>query len=148
MLVFVQIFLGALVAKTNAGLTLNTWPLMDGNFIPPVASLFAMNPWWKNLFENVLTVQFDHRMIAYALIVLAAWHAFDTERNVRQAARGASILFALMTAQAMLGVLALLWAASLSLALLHQLGAIAVLAVATVHGQRLNSSQRGAMGKS
>jgi cytochrome c oxidase assembly protein subunit 15 len=130
-LVFVQIFLGALVAKTNAGLAFNTWPLMDGNFIPPFSSLFAMNPWWKNLFENVLTVQFDHRMIAYALFALAAFHAFDTERNARSVALGASILFALVTAQAMLGVLTLLWGAPLSLALLHQFGAIAVLAVAT-----------------
>jgi cytochrome c oxidase assembly protein subunit 15 len=147
-LVFVQIFLGALVAKTNAGLTFNTWPLMDGNFIPPAASLFAMNPLWKNLFENVLTVQFDHRMVAYALFALAAWHAFDTERNARAAALGALILFVLVTAQAMLGVLTLLRAAPFSLALLHQLGAIAVLVAATVHAQRLNSAQRGAIGKS
>jgi len=132
-LVFVQIFLGALVAKTNAGLTFNTWPLIDGNFIPPAASLLAMNPWWKNLFENVLTVQFDHRMTAYALFALAAWHAFDTERNTRPAALGASILFALVSAQAMLGVLTLLWVAPLPLALLHQLGAIAVLVAATRH---------------
>jgi heme a synthase len=132
-LVFVQIFLGALVAKTDAGLTFNTWPLMDGNFVPPMASLFAMSPWWKNLFENVLTVQFDHRMIAYALFALAAFHAFDTERNARGLAFGASILFALVTAQAMLGVLTLLWAAPLALALLHQAGAIAVLVTAARH---------------
>jgi cytochrome c oxidase assembly protein subunit 15 len=132
-LVFMQIFLGALVAKTNAGLTFNTWPLIDGNFIPPVASLLAMNPWWKNLFENVLTVQFDHRMTAYALFALAAWHAFNTERNTRPSPLGASILFALVTAQVMLGVLTLLWAAPLPLALLHQLGAIAVLVAATRH---------------
>jgi heme a synthase len=132
-LVFVQIFLGALVAKTNAGLTLNTWPLIDGNFIPPVTSLFAMNPWWKNLFENVMTVQFDHRMVAYALFALAAFHAFDTERYARAAALGALIVFALVTAQAMLGVLTLLWAAPFALALLHQLGAIGVLVAATRH---------------
>ncbi|HXM31960.1 MAG TPA: COX15/CtaA family protein [Xanthobacteraceae bacterium] len=148
MLVFVQIFLGALVAKTNAGLTFNTWPLIDGNFIPPLTSLFAMNPSWKNLFENVLTVQFDHRMIAYALFVLAAWHAFDAERNVRPAALGASMLFALVTAQAMLGVLTLLWAVPFVLALAHQFGAVAVLVAASVHGQRLSSAQRGATGKS
>jgi heme a synthase len=147
-LVFVQIFLGALVAKTNAGLTFNTWPLLDGNFIPPMASLFAMNPWWKNLFENVLTVQFDHRMIAYVLFALVAFHAFDSERSERGLALGASILFALVTAQAMLGVLTLLWAAPLALALLHQVGAIAVLVAASVHVQRLNSAQRGATGKS
>jgi cytochrome c oxidase assembly protein subunit 15 len=57
-LVFVQIALGALVAKTGAGLTFNTWPLMDGRFIPPVEALFAMQPPWKNFFENVLTIQF------------------------------------------------------------------------------------------
>ena len=132
-LVFAQIFLGALMAKTNAGLTFNTWPLIDGNFIPPMASLFAMNPWWKNLLENVLTVQFDHRMIAYALLAFAAFHAFDSERNARSLAFGASILFALVTAQAMLGVLTLLWGAPFALALLHQAGAIAVLVAAARH---------------
>jgi cytochrome c oxidase assembly protein subunit 15 len=147
-LVLVQIFLGALVAKTNAGLSFNTWPLVDGNFIPPMASLLAMSPWWKNLFENVLTVQFDHRMAAYALFALAAFHAFDTERNARPAALGASILFALVTAQAMLGVLTLLRAAPFTLALLHQFGAIAVLVAATAHTQRVYSARRGATGKS
>jgi cytochrome c oxidase assembly protein subunit 15 len=132
-LVFAQIFLGALVAKTNAGLTFNTWPLIDGNFFPPMASLLAMSPWWKNLFENVLTVQFNHRMIAYALFALAAFHAFDTERNARALTFGASVLFALVTAQAMLGVLTLLWAAPLPLALLHQAGAITVLVAAARH---------------
>jgi cytochrome c oxidase assembly protein subunit 15 len=147
-LVFVQIFLGALVEKTNAGFTFNTWPLMDGNFIPTAASLFAINTWWKNMFENVMTVQFDHRMAAYTLFALAAWHAFDTERNARGRALGASIIFALVTAQTMLGVLTLLKAAPFALALLHQLGAIAVLVAATVHWQRLSTAQRGVMGKS
>jgi len=134
LLTFVQIFLGALVAKTNAGLTLNTWPLMDGDFIPPFASLFTMNPWWKNLFENVMTVQFDHRMAAYALFAVAGWHAFDAGKHARPSgALHASILFAVVTAQVMLGVLTLLWAAPLALALLHQLGAIVVLLAATRH---------------
>jgi cytochrome c oxidase assembly protein subunit 15 len=147
-LVLAEIFLGALVAKTNAGLSFNTWPLVDGNFIPPMASLLAMSPWWKNLFENVLTVQFDHRMAAYALFALAAFHAFDTERNARPAALGASILFALVTAQVMLGVLTLLRAAPFTLALLHQFGAIAVLVAATAHTQRVYSARGGATGKS
>ncbi len=86
----------------------------------------------ENLFENVLTVQFDHRMIAYALFALAAFHAFDTERNARGLAFGASILFALVTTQTMLGVLALLWSAP-SLALLHQVGAIVVLVAGVRH---------------
>ena len=147
-LVFVQVFLGALVAKTNAGLTFNTWPLIDGNLIPPPASLFAMSPWWKNFFENVLTVQFDHRMAAYALFALAAFHAFDARGSARSQAFVASVLFVLVTAQAVLGVLTLLQMAPLGLALAHQLGAILVLVAATVHWQRINSAQRGVIGKS
>jgi len=142
-LAIVQIFLGALVAKTNAGLAFNTWPLMDGGFFPPLAALFAVDPWWTNPFENVMTVQFDHRMAAYALFALAGFHAFDTERHAPVAALGASILFALTTAQTMLGVLTLLWASPFTLALLHQLGAIAMLAAATVQWQRVGSAQRG-----
>jgi len=142
-LVFVQIFLGGIVAKANAGLSYNTWPLIDGNFMPPASALFAMNPWWKNPFENVLTIQFDHRMVAYTLFALAAWHAFDAERSARRYALGASILFALVTAQTMLGVLTLLKAAPLALALLHQFGAIAVVVAATVHWQRTGAAAPG-----
>lgn len=132
-LVFVQIFLGAVVAKTNAGLTFNTWPLMDGSFIPPIKQLFAMSPWWKNLFENVMTVQFDHRMAAYAIFALAAWHAFDVRGEGRMTRFGARHLFGLVAAQAVLGIVTLLWVAPFTLALLHQLGAIIVLAAATRH---------------
>lgn len=130
-LVFVQIFLGAVVAKTNAGLTFNTWPLMDGRFIPPTASLLTLSPWWKNAFENVMTVQFDHRMVAYAIFAAAAWHAFDARRAA--AASRASLLFLLVAAQVVLGIVTLLWVAPFTLALLHQLGAIVVLAAATRH---------------
>jgi heme a synthase len=136
-LTFVQFFFGALVAKTNAGLAFNTWPLMDGYFVPPPASLFAMNPLWKNLFENVMTVQFDHRMIAYVLLAVAGWHAFDVGNHARPStALRAAILFAIATAQLMLGVLTLLWAAPLMLALMHQIGAIILLFAATRHVTR------------
>jgi cytochrome c oxidase assembly protein subunit 15 len=149
LLTFVQFFLGALVAKTGAGLTFNTWPLIDGEFIPSAADLFAIAPWWTNFFENVLTVQFDHRIVAYALFVLAALHVFDALRTgpVR-AARGAAVVFALTTVQAMLGVVALVHGVPLSLALAHQVGAIAVLVAATVYAERLGLGYRGAMGKS
>lgn len=130
-LVFVQIFLGAIVAKTNAGLTFNTWPLMDGRFIPPAEALLTLSPWWKNVFENVMTVQFDHRMMAYAIFAVAAWHAFDARRST--AASLASLLFLLVAGQVVLGIVTLLWVAPFTLALLHQLGAIVVLAAAARH---------------
>ena len=141
-LTFVQIFLGALVAKTGAGLTFNTWPLIDGELIPSASDLFAIVPWWKNLFENVLTVQFDHRMAAYLLFVLAALHVFDALRSGPVwAARGAAVVFALVTMQAMLGVVTLVHGAPLVLALAHQVGAIALLVAATAHAGRLGLSR-------
>jgi cytochrome c oxidase assembly protein subunit 15 len=139
-LTLVQIFLGALVAKTGAGLTFNTWPLIDGALVPPAEDLWALVPWWQNLFENTLTVQFDHRMVAYALFLLAGLHALDALRSGPvQAALRAAIVFALVTLQAMLGVVTLIYWSPLSLALAHQAGAIAVLAVAVTHMTRLDA---------
>ena len=70
-LTFVQLYLGALVAGLRAGQVYNTWPEIDGALIPSAARLFFEAPWWRNLFDNTLTVQFEHRMTAYALFVLA-----------------------------------------------------------------------------
>jgi cytochrome c oxidase assembly protein subunit 15 len=138
LLAFVQIFIGALVAKTGAGLTFNSWPLMDGNFIPPFEQLFPAAPYWKNFFENVMTIQFTHRMAAYLLFSVALFHSLDAQGSgpFPSALRGA-VLFALVTAQAMLGIVTLLWSAPLWLSLLHQAGAVAVLIAATVHLARL-----------
>ena len=137
-IVLVQIFVGALVAKTNAGLTFNTWPLIDGTFFPPVDQLFPIMPFWKNFFENVMTIQFTHRTLAYVLFAAAFLHTLNALRNgPLPAALGGSILFALVTAQAMLGIITLLWVSPLSLSLLHQAGAVAVLIAATAHFVRL-----------
>ena len=68
-LVLAQIYLGALVAGLRAGYVYNTWPLIDGAFVPDAARLFFDTPLWRNFFENTLTVQFDHRMLAYAIWV-------------------------------------------------------------------------------
>ena len=78
---FVQLYFGALVAGLRAGLVYNTWPEIDGALIPSAARLWFETPWWRNLFENTLTVQFEHRMTAYALFVLAVWHAVDAVRS-------------------------------------------------------------------
>ena len=74
-LVLVQIYLGALVAGLDAGLVFNTWPQIDGALIPSAERLWFESPAWRNLFENTLTVQFDHRMVAYALWLAAVLHA-------------------------------------------------------------------------
>ncbi|WP_210324185.1 COX15/CtaA family protein [Azorhizobium oxalatiphilum] len=140
-LVLLQIFAGGLVAGLDAGLTFNTWPLMDGRFIPHASQLGAMEPAWRNLFENVMTVQFVHRMIAYTLFAVAALHALDAGRIGGPAGRGAWILFALIAGQATLGVLTLIHMVPLDIALAHQFGAAVVLIVATVHASDVARAQ-------
>jgi len=134
---FVQLYLGALVAGLRAGLVYNTWPLIDGAFIPAGARLWFDTPWWRNLFDNTLTVQFEHRMTAYALFALAILHALDALRSSRAAVSGTLWLVAAVTLQATLGILTLLYQVPIPLALSHQAVAIAVLTLAVMQAERL-----------
>jgi len=134
-LILCQIYWGALVAGLRAGLLYNTWPLIDGHVVPAASSLLFSEPWWQNLFENPLMVQFIHRGIAYLLFVAALLHAADGVR----AGRGA-LAFALaiaVTIQAALGIATLIYQVPIGLALAHQAIAIAALTVAVVHAARL-----------
>ena len=138
-LTFMQLYLGALVAGLRAGLLYNTWPDIDGSLVPAAARLWFETPWWRNLLDNALTVQFEHRMTAYALFGLAALHAFDAARSrVGTAAiSGALWLLAGITVQATLGILTLLNQVPIALALAHQAAAIAVLTLAVLQAERL-----------
>jgi heme a synthase len=138
-LILVQIYLGALVSGIRAGLIYNTWPLIDGAWMPELARLFFDAPLWRNFFENTLTVQFDHRMVAYALDLLVLLHAVDVARTVRGGAAlsGALALASAVTLQVTLGIVTLLHQAPLALALPHQAMALVVLAIAVVHAKRL-----------
>ncbi len=138
-LVFVQIYLGALVAGLHAGLIYNTWPLIDGAFVPDAAHLLFEQPWWRNLFENTLTVQFMHRTVAYALWLFAILHTVDVARTLRggPVLTGALALASAVTIQAALGILTLIHQVPVALALAHQAVAIVVLTLAAVHAERL-----------
>ncbi len=140
-LTLVQIYLGALVAGLDAGMIYNTWPQIDGAFIPSSERLWFETPLWRNLFENALTVQFNHRMMAYLLLALGIWHAIDVTRTTKdRAAKGLAHAFAfLLVVQAGIGIATLLLAVPMSLALLHQAVAIILLTIATVHASRLLS---------
>jgi heme a synthase len=135
LLVLFQIYLGALVAGNDAGLVYNTWPLIDGSFIPSPERLWFIHPIWRNLFENTLTVQFDHRMVAYALWLLVMLHANDAWDR-RYEVSGAIILAVAVTLQAALGITTLLNQAPIPLALAHQVMAILVLTIAAMHAER------------
>ncbi len=138
-LTLVQLYLGALVAGLRAGLVYNTWPAIDGAFIPSSEGLWFETPWWRNLFENTLTVQFEHRMTAYLLLVLAVLHAFDALRMrvATAVVKGAFWLAAAVTLQALLGILTLLNQVPILLALSHQAVAIVVLTLAVMQAERL-----------
>jgi cytochrome c oxidase assembly protein subunit 15 len=139
--VFLQILLGALVAGLGAGHAFNTWPLMDGRLIPH--GLRAMTPIWLNPFENVVTVQFDHRTMAYVVAVLAlanhsaAWRSGDS-RLIASAGR----LLTLVLLQIGLGIWALVTSVPLHLALTHQLVAMLVFVAALVHFHRTMRESR------
>jgi heme a synthase len=137
-LTLLQIYIGALLAGLRGGLIYNTWPFIDGTLFPPAAELFSIEPGWRNLFENALTVQFEHRMLAYMLWASAMWHAVTAVRMVgSRAARGAIALAVGVTAQACLGIFTLVQQVPPLLALLHQAMAIVVLSLAVVNAQRL-----------
>ncbi|HEV7635587.1 MAG TPA: COX15/CtaA family protein [Bradyrhizobium sp.] len=142
-LTFVQLYLGALVAGLRAGKVYNTWPEIDGALIPSAARLFFETPWWRNLFDNTLTVQFEHRMTAYALLALAVLHAVDAIRSRAGTAvvKGALLLAAAIALQATLGILTLLNQVPIDLALAHQAVAIAVLTLAVLQAERLARRQ-------
>jgi cytochrome c oxidase assembly protein subunit 15 len=142
LLTFVQIYLGALLAGLRAGRVYNTWPEIDGAFIPSLARLFFDQPWWRNLFDNTLTVQFEHRMVAYTLFALAILHAIDAVRSRAEAAvNGALWLAAAVTLQAVLGIATLLNQVPLALGLAHQAAAMTVMTLAILQAERLAPRQ-------
>ncbi|MEM9030529.1 MAG: COX15/CtaA family protein [Pseudomonadota bacterium] len=139
-LVLLQAAVGGFVAGLKAGLTYNTWPLMDGEFIP--SGMYALAPWYVNLFENITTVQFNHRIAAYVICALAATMLVAAVRDNGTAALrlSAAAVLAGVLVQAMLGIWTLLSAEGaipLTLGLLHQGGGAAVLGLAVWHCHRV-----------
>jgi cytochrome c oxidase assembly protein subunit 15 len=142
-LLVTQIALGGMVAGLKAGLVYDTWPLMEGAFIPPRAHLFSLDPIWMNLLDNHLAVQFTHRMVAYLLLGLALIHAADCAHHDHGRA-GAITLAIVLLMQATLGILTLLWHVPIFLALAHQSVAIIALIVATLHAANLQAGRTSA----
>ena len=122
-LVFVQILAGAFVAGLHAGKTYNTWPLMDGDVVP--AGYGDMAPFWRNMFENIGAVQFNHRTLAYIILGVAIWVCLSSRLN-KNVQKRALILLGLLFWQIGLGIWTLLTGDALWLALLHQFSAIFV----------------------
>lgn len=130
-LVMVTIVSGAFVAGLDAGMTYNTFPLMDGQWVPD--GLFAAEPAWRAAFEDVTTVQFDHRVLAIvtfcAILVLALK---GTDEPLPRRARASALAAGLMAlVQVVLGIATLVLVVPVGLGALHQAGAMVLLGLAT-----------------
>ena len=125
LLLFLQVAAGGFVAGLDAGHASDTWPKMNNAWIPD--GLNSAAPLWRNWFENALAVQFNHRILAYVILFVAALQAALLKST------GAFVLFASVLAQALLGIATVVSQVPLSVALAHQGGALAVLALALWH---------------
>ena len=131
---FVQVVLGAFVAGLKGGLVYNTWPSMNGAFLP--YDLWAIEPWYLNPFENPVMAQFNHRLVAYAITALAALELWRTLSNAARSGaetRSAALLMAGVLAQVALGIWTLLAAVPIGLGIVHQAAAAVLLVIAVRH---------------
>ena len=122
--VFVMILSGGFVAGTKAGFIINTFPTMNGEWVP--TGWLAMSPWWLNLFENAVTIQFVHRM--FALVVIGTLVALWWRSRSEDYACGSNWMLLALTLQVALGISALLMKVPVSLGAAHQGGAVVLLA--------------------
>jgi len=137
-IIVITILSGGFVAGTHAGFAFNTFPLMDGRLIP--AGLFEQSPLWRNFFENIVTVQFDHRVLATVLfLVIPAFWIKAGKFNLQPLARmGSHLLLAALALQITLGISTLLLIVPVALAAAHQAGAIVLLTAALFVSQQLH----------
>jgi cytochrome c oxidase assembly protein subunit 15 len=129
-LVYLMILSGGLVAGTNAGYAWSTWPRMGPTFVPE--GLYAMTPAWLAAFEDVTTIQFNHRLFAYlitALVAVLAAAVLHREASP-QVRRGAWLLLGALGLQVTLGITTLLNHVPVPLAAAHQAGAVLLLSCA------------------
>jgi cytochrome c oxidase assembly protein subunit 15 len=136
-LVFAMAISGSFVAGIHAGLAYNTFPLMNGHVVPP--GMFVIDPWYRNFFSNIATVQFDHRLIAWLLALLVPWFWLRVRRAAasRRARIAAGLLLAALALQIALGIATLLAMVPVPFAAAHQAGAVLVFTAALLAAHAL-----------
>ncbi|MBA2127641.1 heme A synthase [Hyphomicrobium methylovorum] len=131
-IVIAQVVLGAFVAGLKAGFIYNTWPTMNGQWVP---SDYWTTPWYLSFFESHAASQFNHRMLAYLVGIAAlveVWLVWG-RRFDRRIQTTAIALAVVVFAQMGLGIATLLTHVQLDVALLHQAGGAIVLTLAVLH---------------
>jgi len=143
-LIFVMVLSGGLVAGTRAGYAYNTFPLMNGNVFPP--EYFMLSPWWDNFLHNMATVQFNHRLIAWALFFLvpALWWRARRAGVQGKLRLPLDLTVLMLLVQLGLGIATLLQGVPVALGASHQAGALLLFALALWSAHALR--RRAAMG--
>ena len=126
--VYLTVLSGGLVAGMNAGSQFNTFPLMNGQLIPD--GLLVQQPWYSNFIGNLLTIQFDHRLLGTtsATLVLVVW-GVGRKRVEGRALLALNAALTMVLVQFSLGVATLLSVVWVPLASLHQTGAVVLLTI-------------------
>jgi cytochrome c oxidase assembly protein subunit 15 len=142
-LVFVQALSGSLVAGIRAGFAYNTFPLMNGRLVPP--EILSLAPWYRNFVDNMATVQFDHRAIAWllALLIPVFWLFVRSQTTAPRVTLAANLLLAALLLQLVLGIATLLMVVPVPLAAAHQAGAVLLFAAALNAAHALRIRGRG-----
>ncbi len=140
-LVVAMVVTGGFVAGIRAGFAYNTFPLMNGHWIPP--ELFMIDPWYLNFFNNMATVQFDHRLLAWLLAFTVPWLWVEAGRAgvPAQARLLTHLMLAALALQTALGIATLLLVVPAALAAAHQAGALVVFTVALALNHALRDTQ-------
>jgi len=136
-LVAVTIVSGGFVAGLKAGHAYNTFPKMGDQWLPPAG--WMLQPGWRNLFENIATVQFDHRVLATLTFsaILLFWLAALRQRPTASARIAIHLLVLMAAIQVTLGISTLLLHVPVALAATHQAGALVLLTLTLLVNHRL-----------
>lgn len=135
--VVLMIFTGGFVAGTKAGYAFNTFPKMYEQWVPE--GLWALQPRWRNLFENIATVQFIHRSMALivTILVLAFWNLIRSTK-IPSLRFSCNVLLVLLAVQIALGIFTLVYVVPVALAAAHQGGALVLFSVALLITYQIN----------
>ena len=138
-LIGLMIISGGFMAGTKAGFIYNTFPKMGEVWVPD--SVWGLSPWWKNFFENTVTIQFQHRVTALMTLAVIIYFYFYMRRVPQSTVRwGLNLLLILALVQVGLGILTLVLQVPVMIGVMHQGGAILLLTAAIYTAFQINKS--------